>query len=273
MHQYLHLFGIQINMYKLCFYTALASVPVFLFALRNRFGFSKKQAALYSTLTLVFGLISAFVTAVLKRAMLSYASGGVYTDTEMLRNYGIPIFLPVFLLLYCLICKDDFRKLSDYVAPCVYCVMMFVKIGCTFWGCCYGEPDDHGIWNEMLGYRTFPVQLYDAITSFCIVLICLFLLKKFYGKYSGYLYPIGGILFALTKGFWENFRVHESVYERNFLDTGWTLWQYWLLVLFIGCCIWILLLRRSDKLQAETQKGQANKKTIKKPKTKNKKKS
>ena len=40
------------------------------------------------------------------------------------------------------------------------------------------------------------------------------------------IYPIGGILFAITKGFWETFRVHESEFERNYLDTGWTLWQF-----------------------------------------------
>jgi len=249
MKPYLYWGDFAISTYKCFFYIALASVPVFLFALRKKFSFSKQQAMLYSILTLSFGLIAAWLTAFLKRIMLSYASGGTYTDTEMLRNYGIPIFLPLFLFLYCLARKDDFRKLSDYVAPCVYCVMMFVKIGCTFWGCCHGEADDHGIWNEMLGYKTFPVQLYDAITSLCIVLICLYLLKKFYGRYSGYLYPIGGILFAITKGFWESFRVHESEYERNFLNTGWTLWQFWLLALFIGCCIWIALLRKTDRHQ------------------------
>ena len=152
--------------------------------------------------------------------------------------------------MYCLLYIDDFRKLSDYVAPCVYSVMTFVKIGCTFWGCCYGAPDEHGIWNEMLGYKTFPVQLYDAISSFCIVLICFYLLRRFKDKYEGYIYPIGGMLFAITKGFWECFREHDSIYERNYLNTGWTLWQFWLLALFIGCCIWIILLIRADKVQA-----------------------
>lgn len=249
MMPWLEVFGISINMYKLFFYIALATVPVFLFALRKRFGYSIKQAALYSTMTLVFGLIAAWLTAVLKRVMLSYASGGEYFDFEKLRNYGIPIFLPAFLLLYCIICRDDFRKLSDYIAPCVYSVMTFVKLGCVFWGCCYGEPDEHGIWSSVAGYKSFPVQLYDSMTSLCIVLICLILLKKLYGKKSGYIYPIGGILFALTKGFWENFRVHESIYERNFLNTGWTLWQYWLLALLIGCVTWLIVISRKDRLQ------------------------
>ena len=244
---WLNILGLNINMYKLFFYMALATVPVFLFALRKRFGYSRKQAALYSALTLIFGLISAWMTASLKRALLAYASGGAYYDAERLRNYGIPIFLPVFLLCYCLIRKDDFRKLSDYIAPCVYSVMTFVKIGCLFWGCCYGEPDENGIWSDVAGYKAFPVPLYDALTSLCIVLICLFLIKKLYGKRSGYIYPAGGILFAMTKGFWENFRVHESVYERNFLGTSWTLWQYWLLALFIGCVIWLIILYRRDK--------------------------
>ena len=247
MLQYVYVFKIPINMYKVFFYLALASVPMMLFALRKEYHYSKRQAALYSSITLIFGLIAAWLTAYLKRVMLGYASGGLYTDTERLRNYGIPIFLPVFLLIYCCIFKIDFKRLTDYVAPCVYSVMTFVKIGCVFWGCCYGEPDDHGIWNSMLGCKTFPVQLYDSISSFFMVLICVLLTYRIHNRHSGYIYPVGGMLFALTKGFWESFRVHESEYERSFLETGYTLWQYWLLVLFISCFIWLAVIMYREK--------------------------
>ena len=250
MLQYIEISGLYINTYKLFFYLALATVPAMLFLLRKKFGYTRSKALLYSSITLGFGLFAAWLTAVLKRVMLSYASGGTYTDTEPLRNYGIPIFLPVLLLIYCLVFRDDFKKVSDYVAPCVYSVMTFVKVGCLFWGCCYGEPSEHGIWNSMLGYRTFPVQLYDAITSLIITAICLVMIYRRGKKNYGYVYPTGGILFALTKGFWENFRVHESEYERNFLDTGWTLWQYWLLILFIGCILWIVSNRIRDRRSA-----------------------
>ncbi len=244
---YLNIGSVSINMYKFFFYVGLVTVPIFLFALRKKFGYTKGQTIIYIITTLIFGLLSAYLTAVLKRLMLGLASNGAYSDTEMLRNYGIPIFLPIFMLIVCLITEDDFRKVSDYIAPCVYSVMTCVKIGCTFWGCCYGEYDENGIWNEIQGYKTFPVPLYDAITSFMIVLICLYLIKRFYGKHSGYVYPIGGILFAITKGFWENYRIHESVFEKNYLNTGWTLWQFWLLFLFIGCVIWIIIVYTKEK--------------------------
>ena len=81
----------------------LATVPVFLFALRKRFGYTKGQAVKYSALTLAFGLFAAYLTAVLKRVMLAYASNGAYSDTEALRNYGIQIFLPICMLVFCLI--------------------------------------------------------------------------------------------------------------------------------------------------------------------------
>ncbi len=246
MLQYLTIFGININMYKFFFFVGLMTVPVFLFAMRKRFGFSKAQTVKYTVLTILFGLFAAYLTAVLKRAMLGFASGGVYSDTEVLRNYGIPIFLPICWLLACFVLEDNFRKVSDYIAPCVYSVMTCVKIGCTFWGCCYGPQDENGIWNATLGYRTFPVQIYDALTSLIIVIVCLILIRKLDNKHYGYVYPIGGILFAITKGFWENFRIHESVYEKNFLDSGWTLWQFWLLVLFIGCVIWIIIVRHIE---------------------------
>lgn len=244
MLQYFDVFGLSINSYKFFFCLGLISVPIILFTLRRSFRFGKGQTFFYSVFVILLGLASARLTATLKQVMLGFASGGTYHDDELLRNYGIPIFLPAFLLLYCLLCKDNFRKLSDAVAPCVYSVMTFVKIGCTFWGCCNGEASEHGIWNERLQMKTFPVQLYDAITSAVIVIVCLWLIVKSKRKGTGYVYPIGGILFSITKGFWEFFRVHESEYERSFLGTGFTLWQYWLLILLIGCIVWLLVLKR-----------------------------
>lgn len=243
---YANIFDLSINMYKLFFYLGLLSVPIFLFALRRKFSFSKKQALFYSIFTLAFGYLSAMITAYLKRILILWASAGTYYDSEPLRNYGIPIFLPIFLFIYCVIRKDNFKKLSDYIAPCVYSVMTFVKIGCTFWGCCYGVQDDHGIWNHFLGYKTFPVQVYDALCSVGIVIVCLILIQKVRSKHEGIIYPIGGILFAVTKGFWEFFRVHETTYEKNFFNTGLTMWQYWLIVLFIGCLIWIIVTLKKE---------------------------
>ena len=94
MLQFINIMGISVNMYKFFFYLALATVPVMLIALRKKFQFSMRQAIIYSIVTLVFGLIAAWMTASMKRMMLGYASGGLYTDTERLRNYGIPMFLP-----------------------------------------------------------------------------------------------------------------------------------------------------------------------------------
>ena len=74
------------------------------------------------------------------------------------------------------------------------------------------------------------------------------------------IYPIGGILFAITKGFWETFRVHESEFERNYLDTGWTLWQFWLLALFIGCVIWIAIVYKKEKKEAAAKASVKKKK-------------
>ena len=243
----IHIAGHVISMYKLMFFAGLASVPVFCFCLRKTFGFGKGKTAFISGFTLAFGYLSAMITAWLENWLLGLASGGANTHLETIRNYGIPMFLPLFFLVYCIFFREPFRRITDFIAPCVYSVMTFIKIGCTLWGCCYGEPDEHGIMNLDLGYRTFPVQVYDAISSFVIVVICLVLIFTLRKKHEGRIYPIGGMLFALTKGFWESFRVHSSVWERNFLNTGFTFWQYWMLLLFIGCAVWLALTVREEK--------------------------
>ena len=242
------LFGKPKSLYELCFLFGLITVPIVLFSLRRRFQYTRKQAAFYSLFTLAFGYFSAMITAWLENGLLTLASDGAFDNFEKIRNYGIPMFLPVFILLYCLFFRDAFRKVSDYIAPCVLSVMTFVKLGCVFQGCCYGAPDEHGIMNVDLGYKTFPVQVYDTLSMFAIFIVCIILIQTIGKKKTGYVYPIGGMLYAATKGFWEFFRVHSSVWEKNFFNTGWTFWQFWMLILFIGCLVWrILVIRREKK--------------------------
>lgn len=247
MYQTLSLFGLRLDMYNTMFFLGLVSVVVLYFCLRKRFGYTGPKTAFYSLFTLVFGFLSAMMTAWIENGLLYAASDGAYDHFENLRNYGIPMFLPVFWLIYCLLCREPFRKLTDLLAPSVYSVMTFVKIGCTMKGCCYGEADPHGIWNEDLGYTTFPVQVYDALSSLVIVAICIVLIYTLGKKHTGYIYPIGGMLFALTKGFWENFRVHSTVWEKNYLDTGWTFWQFWMTILFVCCLLWLVLTAVREK--------------------------
>ena len=241
------LLGIRLDSYNTMFFLGLVSVIVFYQLLKRRFSFNKGRAFFYSIFTLVFGFLSAWMTAKIENGMLFAVSGGAYDHFENLRNYGIPMFLPIFWLIYCLLCREPFKKLTDYLAPSVYSVMTFVKIGCTLGGCCYGEPDQHGIWNADLGYKTFPVQIYDAISSFVIVIILIVLIYTIGKKHTGYIYPIGGILFALTKGFWEGYRVHSTPWEKNYMDTGFTFWQFWMAILFICCLLWLVLTVVRDK--------------------------
>ena len=241
------LFGKPKSLYELCFIFGLITVPIVLFSLRRRFQYTRQQAAFYSLFTLAFGYLSAMITAWLENGLLTLASDGAFDNFEKIRNYGIPMFLPVFILLYCLFFRDAFRKVSDYIAPCVLSVMTFVKLGCVFQGCCYGAPDEHGIMNVDLGYKTFPVQVYDTLSMFAIFIVCIILIQTIGKKKTGYVYPIGGMLYAATKGFWECFRVHSSVWEKNFFNTGWTFWQFWMLILFIGCLVWLILVIRREK--------------------------
>lgn len=247
MYPELHLFGGTIPVYRLMFILGLVSVTIIYQCLANRFSYARPRAAFYSIFTLTFGFLSAAMTAWIENGLLYAASDGAYDHFENLRNYGIPMFLPLFWLFYCLLCREPYKKLTDYLAPSVYSVMTFVKIGCTFGGCCYGEADPNGIWNEDLGYKTFPVQIYDALSSFVIVIVCILLIYTIGKKHKGYIYPIGGMLFAATKGFWENFRVHSTPWEKDYLNTGWTFWQFWMAVLFVCCFVWLVLTAVREK--------------------------
>ena len=233
-------FGNSIRLYETCFAVALLTIPILFFALRKQFDLSVSRTLFYVVFTLAFGLLSARITSLIKDALLELASDGAFESSERLRNYGIPMLLPLFFLIYCVLFRDQFKTIMDLLAPGVYSVMTFVKLGCVFNGCCYGAPDENGIMNVDSGFRRFPVQLYDMLTSIIIVVICIILIYTLRKKHTGFIYPIGGMLFALTKGFWENFREHDNIWEKDFFNTGWTFWQFWMALLFVGCFVWLI---------------------------------
>ena len=237
----LEIFGHTIHMGQLfLFINYFVSVPLTLILIRKRYGYTLKKAILYSLLTLGLGVAALHITSALANAIFTHISQGEFVPYETTSSYGIITFMTPMFLLYCLLFRDSFRTLNDYTAPAVSTVQVIGKLVCFFDGCCKGKEDPNGLYFQSLGYRAIPVQLYDTINNAFILLILLILTYTFSKKHKGYLMPIGGMLYAIEKGILEEFRVYNNEWEGNFLGTGRTYWQYFLLVLFIGCLIWLI---------------------------------
>lgn len=236
-----------VYLYNVIVITEYLSVPVIMLLLRKRFGVTRKKALGTALFTLVCGFFALQLTSVIANGILTAVSGGNFSPYEQQSSYGLPLFIPVFFVPVCLLFRKSFRRLTDYAAPCVFCVQMLGKVACSFNGCCYGPECDFGFYSEIAEYKTFPVQVFDAATCALIFILCLILTFTFAKKHQGYLFPICGTLYAAQKAFWEEFRVYPNEWEGNFLGTGRTYWQYFLCILLVGSLIWLIGVIRWEK--------------------------
>ena len=141
--------------------------------------------------------------------------------------------------------KADINKGVWYllrIAPISFTIAhAFGRIGCLFAGCCYGKPTTewYGIWNEMLGVKTVPIQLYEAIFLFALSALMIILLFKFQFKYNMSLYLIS---YGIWRFVIEFFR---SDYRGNLIP-GLTPSQFWSIIMFIGGIAMFFIYRMFD---------------------------
>lgn len=142
----------------------------------------------------------------------------LYWAESGFKNFGgnnivrIFVWVPVFAYPFAKLFKLDFRTVCDYLAP-VVCVQHGVShFGCIFGGCCYGYPWEHGIWNHVLNYNTFPIQPIEALVAVGIVLFIWLRERKHKFEVDGESYPIMLMLFGYTRFFLEFARDNEKLF-------------------------------------------------------------
>ena len=142
----------------------------------------------------------------------------LYWAENGFKNFGgnnivrIFVWVPVFAYPVCKWLKLDFRTMCEYLAP-VICVQHGVShFGCMFGGCCFGYPWQYGIYNHVLGYKTFPIQPIEAVVAVAIVLIIWFREKKRDFRVDGLSYPLMLILFGYSRFLLEFARNNDKLF-------------------------------------------------------------
>jgi len=113
---------------------------------------------------------------------------------------------------YVLLAGLPFGVTMDVVSAALAATLVIQKIGCFLGGCCYGKPTElpwavkfpaghiHGIG----GIPVHPTQLYDSFCALLIFLVLLNLLRR--GRGEGFLFPLFGLLYAVSRFITEMFR-------------------------------------------------------------------
>ena len=236
----IHLFGEPFSMYDLTTIFEYIVVLIILIIIRKRYGHTVRKAFLYGLLTLAFCVFALHMTTIVGNAVMTKVSNGAFEAHEVTSSFGFWVFMSPWYLVFSALFCVDFRKLTDFVCPSICLVASLGKLACFFNGCCEGPKDPHGIYMVHLGYKVFPVQLYETLLYGLVFIICLVLMYTFSKKHEGYLMPITGILYAVFKIWAEGYRTWPSEWETNFLNSGHTYWQFFELITLFGCIIWLI---------------------------------
>ena len=122
------------------------------------------------------------------------------------------IYIPLIAYPVAKILKISWKKMCDFIAPCVCLSHGVSHIGCIFTGCCEGYPSEWGIYNSRYHGTAFPVQLFEAATALAIFGILVHLNKKHKFVTNGKSFPLMLVLFGSTRFLWEFARNNKKIW-------------------------------------------------------------
>lgn len=170
-------------------------------------------------------------------AMFSFEAGMVF--------YGGMIGGILGLFIYAKIKKINFWEFADIWAPSLGIILFFARIGCYTAGCCYGiESHAHLPWLILRDNAVIhPTQLYSSLLGL-LVFVAMTELKyrqKIKGRFNGYVFLWGIILYSAGRFFIEFLRY----YELKFL--GLSSSQLISIGLFVACSAILFLKHKNHK--------------------------
>lgn len=124
------------------------------------------------------------------------------------------VYIPIIVYPLAKLFKIDWRKICDYIAPCVCLSHGISHLGCVFAGCCSGYACSWGIYNPIYGYTAFPSQIFEAITALAIFVLIIYITKKRDFNVDGKSYPLMLVLFGTTRFIWEFVRNNRKIWLR-----------------------------------------------------------
>ena len=132
----------------------------------------------------------------------------VFGPNNMVRGF---VYIPLFALPVAKLLQIPWKRMCDFIAPCVCISFGISHIGCIFPGCCNGYPCSWGICKPSTGQILFPVQLFEAVTALAIVWYLVFRAKKCSYVSDGLTFPIMLVCYGSTRFLWEFARSNEKI--------------------------------------------------------------
>ncbi|MBO7166223.1 MAG: prolipoprotein diacylglyceryl transferase [Kiritimatiellae bacterium] len=174
-------------------------------------------------LMMVSGIVGSRIAYVIEHWQKEFASHPeliIRVDQGGLMFYGGLILSILTFLIWCKCKKEPIVKFADMMAVVIPLGHAFGRIGCFFFGCCYGKVSDCACaisfpagspaWHEQVSQKliesrateslpVLPTQLFESISVLLLFIVLFFLYKKFGQKYQGLITGAYLSLYALIR--------------------------------------------------------------------------
>ena len=262
-----NIFGLGIDLYTICFLVGVILCLIFTIIGMKKSGYSSSAS---DTMIIIgiFAIIIGLIFGVLFQSLYDFIenpSAGFKITGRMTfiggLIGGVISYLGIyFLYVYAInpkLKKGNFFKsnmnkglwdLLKFAPISITIAHGFGRIGCSFAGCCYGRETTawYGIWNEFLGYKTVPIQLFEATFLFVLSVIMIVLFFKFNFKYNMSVYLI-------SYGIWRFIIEFFRADDRGGTIIGLEPSQFWSIFMVIGGIAFFFIYRYFDKKFIEKQ--------------------
>lgn len=176
MYPYIYLFNFRFASYWFVFIVG-SLIVISLFVLAHRkFNYSLINSIILEALILILSLFGVYLLGYIQSKFESFNASFM----------GALIFTPILIGIISYIFKKDYYKDMSYSCLNISVVGGIMKIGCFLSGCCGGIT---------INNFQFPVQIVEAIISFLIFVLLIFIWQKNYK----FVYPLYLIIYSTTR--------------------------------------------------------------------------
>lgn len=220
------MFDLIFSYYGMYFMGTIISIIIFAYLLFKN-NYKVIDCLMIPLLQIIFALLFAIVFASIENLTLEYVGNSYYGTIFSLT------FIPY---VYAKMRKLNFLNIINIIAPLHMLMLMFMKIGCSITGCCYGITIN--------GFKV-PIQIIEAIVAFIIFIILVYIGRKY--QYEIEIYPILLIVYGTCRFVIEFFRFHWDLLF-DLVSKG----QLWSIVsIILGIIIIIVKKVREKRLKMD----------------------
>lgn len=192
---------------------------------RKRYGYSLIKSVATTSLFMTMAVVGALLMGILE--------GNAFGTISI---YGSVFMVPVSIIVYCLIAKEDWRKMLDFFVPQICAGLVPAKALCYLAGCCYGIE----LYEKVDGSIVrFPSQIVEMCVVFVIMFVFLIFEKK--NKFINLHYPLFFIIYGGTRFILNCLRGDLSAFVW-FLPAG----HFWSIVATVIGLMWLVLEQKDN---------------------------